>query len=370
MKISRKLIIYLLLGVLVCNLEALAAENNDTSSVDRQKRLFSSSIKESLKETYLQKTKRQFYWTENYTKAAKISKEKQKFLLLAFVGSDWCPWSQKLENEVLTQPNFAKPLKDDFILVWIDFPENSVTPSDRQETNQYLKEKFQVKEVPTLVVLDEMGEQVSSLGYLTLEADAFAMHIRDLITEYKDMRGVLETSDLSAISQQELQSLYHKAKHLGCQKHLEEIMQAGLKKDNDTFFLLEHYENLLEMGKIKDSQVLELRKKIAARDPKNIKGTHLKLAMLEFQKNSNNPKKRDRSNAAIEPLVEYIKEFGKKDQDNLWRIEMMIAQYFFSKGIVEKALKYANASYESAPDSAKAEIALSIDYLKTQQLPQ
>jgi protein disulfide-isomerase len=340
---------------------------NENSVIERQKRLFSSSIKESLKEACRLKTKRQVYWTDNFHNAVKVAKEKQKYLLLAFVGSDWCPWSQKFENEVLTQAKFAKALKEDLIFVWVDFPENAPIHTGRKETNQYLREKYHIKELPTLILLDHSDEQVCKLGYLPLEADSFADHIKALINDYNEMKEALETMDLTALAQEELQSFYAKAKNLGCNKFQEEFMQAGLKADKGTFFLLERYAGLLETAPLQDPSVLELRKAIAARDPKNEDGSHLKLAMLEFEKILNQPRKKDRLHAAVDPLIAYIKEYGKRDQENLWRVEMMIAQYFFSKGIVAKALQHAAASYDSAPDADKEEIAQSIDYLKTQK---
>lgn len=333
-----------------------------------QKHLFSSSIKESLKEAYIQKTKRQCFWSENYYKASKISKEKQKFLLLAFVGSDWCPWSQKLETEVLTQAGFTKPLKEDLVFVWVDFPENAKVPLERQETNQYLKEKYHVGELPTLVLVDDTGQQVCAIGYLPLDAEGFARHFLELMTEYKKIKMILETSNLASFSENELESLYLKAKQIGCQKFLDEIMQAGLKSDRGTFFLLERYEDLLGEEKTKEPEVLEIHKTIKARDPANLNGTQLKLAIIQFQRILNHPNKRDKPHAAIEPLIEYIREFGRKDTENAWRVEMMIAEYFFSKGIVGQALHYAASSFDSAPECAKAEIAQSIDYLKTQQI--
>ncbi len=340
----------------------------DHSTIERQKKLFSSSIIESLKEAHHLKTKRQLYWTDQFHKAVKIGKERHKYLLLAFVGSDWCPWSQKLENEVLTHAKFAKPLKDDLLFVWVDFPENERLPEERKEINSSLKEKYNVKELPTLILLDDAGEQVCKFGYMALEAEGFANHIQTLVQDYKEMKELSETTDLKTVAQDALQSFYIKAKNLGCGKLQEEFMQAGLQIDNGTFFLLERYSNLLETLKIRDPAVQELRKSIVSRDPKNLNGTHFKLAMLEFNRLSNHPKKRGNPHAAIEPLMAYVKEFGKKDEENLWKVEMMIAQYFFSKGVMTKALQHATASYDSAPDSAKEEIAQSIDYLKSQKL--
>lgn len=357
-----------LLKLKVCILSVLLLIGNlfAEEDLEKYKKLFSSSVKESLKDAYRQKTQRQRHWTDHYEKAVKVAQEKNKYLLLAFVGSDWCPWSQKFESEILTRSEFIKDLKEDVICVWIDFPENASLSSERLEMNQTLKEKYLVKELPTLILLDPWEEQVAKLNYLPLDCADFAKHIHELIGDFKEMKLVLETSDLTKLKGEELEVLYSKAKKLGCHRYIEAIINAGLTVDRGTYFLLEKYSNCLETGKIKEPQTEELRKTIIAKDPKNQTGAHLKLAMLDFQTLSNLPKKQEKPSGAVDPLLHYIKTFGKKDKENLWRIEMIIAQYLFSKGIVEKALHHANASYHSAPDAIKPEIAQSIDFLKTQ----
>lgn len=99
-----------------------AAEVNSSIIMDSQKNLLSPSIKEALKNSQMIKGRRLIYWIDNYQKGKKSSIEKDKPLLLAFVGTDWCPWSQKLEKEILTESDFVKTLKENFILVWLDFP--------------------------------------------------------------------------------------------------------------------------------------------------------------------------------------------------------------------------------------------------------
>jgi protein disulfide-isomerase len=346
----------------------LRGQENDPAAVEKQKRLFSSSIKDSLKEAHRLRTKRQLYWSEHYSKASKTAKEKQKYLLLAFVGSDWCPWSQKLENEVLTRQEFTKALKDDMILVWIDFPENASILPERREINQYLRDKFGVKEFPTLLILDESEDLVAKMAYLPFEAEQFSNQIKGLIGDYKEIKEKIETVNLESLPDDQLETLFTKSKSLSCERFTNELMAAGLKADKGPFFLLERYSELLEAGKRNEPQAAELRKMIAARDPKNALGTQLKLAVLEFQNFSEQHRKKEKIQDAVEPLVEYLKEFGKKDTDNVWRVEMMIAQYFFSKGVIGSALQHAAASFESAPETEKAEIAHSIDYLKSQEI--
>jgi len=45
-------------------------------------------------------------WLTDFMTAQQESQEKKRPILAAFVGSDWCPWCQKLESEIFNQPDF------------------------------------------------------------------------------------------------------------------------------------------------------------------------------------------------------------------------------------------------------------------------
>lgn len=129
---------------------------------------------------------------------------------------------------------------------------------------------------------------------------------------------------------------------------------------------MEKYNELAEGGKkMSDPEIKRLRKEILSRDPKNKDGAHLRLAILDFRVLSNRHKVRDNSNEAIEPLLEYVKEFKNKDKENIWQVEMMMAQYLFSRNKYELALNHAEASYETAPEIVKSEIGQTVEYMKT-----
>jgi len=332
-----------------------------------QKHLFSSSVKEALKSSSISKSRRLLYWTENVQKAKKIAQETDRALLLAFVGSKWCPWSQKLEEEVLTHQDFIKSLKEDFILVWLDFPESTLFSTTVKEENWQLKETYNIQELPTLLLINQEGEVISHFGYIPLDAQSLANTIKEVYGDYEQIKQVLEGAEFATLSSERVQELYLKAKKLDCKRYQEKLLEAGVFKGKGSYFLLEKYASLLEKGKKQEGETVELRKKIADLDPKNAQGTHLQLALLDFQKNSTLSAKKSHTKLAIAPLLDYIQQFGKTDHKNLWRVEMMIAQHLFSKGYSSRALKHAQASYDSAPEEAKAEIAQSLEYLKAQQ---
>ena len=39
-------------------------------------------------------------WYQNYNQAKELAKKENKYMLMDFTGSDWCPWCKKLSKEV------------------------------------------------------------------------------------------------------------------------------------------------------------------------------------------------------------------------------------------------------------------------------
>jgi len=329
-----------------------------------KKHLFSSSVKEGLTEAQFYKNKRVLYWGENYQKALKNCKEAGKSLLIAFVGSEWCPWSQKLQLDVLIKPDFIKILKNDFVFLWIEFPEN-LSSTEKGEKEQ-LKEKYSIQELPTLVLIDPDGEEMTKIGFMPFEAKEFAVYLIKLHEQFKEIKDCIENFNLKNCTFEELKDYYARADSFTNKDYREKILNVGLQIDEGSYFLLEKYAAFIKNGKIKDPEVLSLRKKITDSDPKNLDGVHLRLAMLDFQKLSSHIRKRDKPAAAIEPLLMYLKEFGQNDLEHVWQIEMTIAKYLFSKGLIQPALEHAKESYKAAPEKIKRDIAQSIDYLEAQ----
>ncbi len=302
--------------------------------------------------------RRSAVWNENYGQSLTSAKNTGKVLLLAFMGAGWCPWSEKLEREILNEPAFLEPLKEDLQFVWFSCPEETKRSGTELLT---LKEKYGVQEYPTLVFITPGQEEMFKVGYLPLSPKEFAARLKKMIADFRELFGKLEENN--PISPEELESLYVKARDLNCSRYKEKLMQMGLEKDKGTFFLIEKYIQLTSSGNKKEAELV--RDEIVDRDPKNLKGSQLRLAIFDFQTRSVRLKKKDNPYSVVKPLVEYVQRFGEKDKENLWRVQMMMAQYLFAKNEVQEALNQAKASFESAPQESKAEIAETIDYLKS-----
>lgn len=298
-------------------------------------------------------------WSENFAQALAEAQNSGKVLLLAFMGAGWCPWSEKLEREILSEPAFLEPLRIDVQFVWLACPEESKRYGS--ELKQ-LKEKYGVDEFPTLVVITPQQEEMFKVGYLPLSAKEFAARLKQMVGDFKELFGRLE-KDLTPMSLEELESLYIKARDLKSLRYKERLMEEGLKQDKGTFFLLEKYAELVEAGNKKEAA--PFREKIIERDPKNLKGSQLRLAIFDFQTRATRLKRKGSPHTVVKPLLEYIAKFGEKDKENLWKVRMMMAQYLFTKNEVKDALEHASASYQTAPEESKKEISETIDYLKT-----
>ena len=104
-------------------------------------------------------------WLTDFELAKQKSEEEQLPMLVNFTGSDWCPYCKKLEKEVFSQPEFANYVKENFILLKIDFPQNHPLASDILNLRKELAEKYKIKEFPAVVFLSKNGEFILKTGY-------------------------------------------------------------------------------------------------------------------------------------------------------------------------------------------------------------
>ena len=104
-------------------------------------------------------------FTTDYDGALERAASRGVHTLVLFTGSDWCCWCQKLEEEVLSKPEFVAKAKELYELVYCDFPSEKKLPEEIAARNKKLEEKYKVEGFPTVVVLDKTGQKVATLGY-------------------------------------------------------------------------------------------------------------------------------------------------------------------------------------------------------------
>lgn len=295
-------------------------------------------------------------WNEDYKVALETANKCNKDIVLAFVGNDWCPWSQKLQAEVFSQQSFIEKM-DDFVLIRID-----LSQYQDQSERTLLKEKFEVEEIPSILIVNSKEEkEMARIGYIPLPAVEFA----NLITEISSKHQEISKAEFNDLEGPKLQEFYFSTLKFGFNEFRYAILTAGLQKDKTPFFLLEKYKLLVEAGKINKKETLDVRKELVKRDPKNEHGVHRTLAVVDFHYRSSKYRLRKKPEEVVKPLIEYINQFGQNDSEHLWKIQMMIAQFYFSRDRLQSAIKYAQASYKVAPEQAKEEIQHSLDFLQS-----
>ena len=286
----------------------------------------------------------------DYSKAL----EGDKPILMAFVGSEWCPWSDKILQEVLTQPEFENALKESVVFVRVDFPYTGISPESEK-----LKEKFNIRQLPTLVLVSSKEEEIAKMGYLPLKPVEFAVHLERILHGYKKLVSRVNESDLNQMPIEEMRHLYRESYIYNLAKFKDALLSVGISRDPGTFFLLEKYSALV---KAEPKKAKELREQIETKDPENKEGSILQLAVIDFHARA---EVSDDTQKVLKPLKKYLREFGEQDRGNVWRVQMMIAQYLFhKKENKEDTFKAAEKAIEAAPEEAKPELRDFLSYMR------
>ena len=117
-------------------------------------------------------------WTEDFKAACAQAKKEGKLVYACFSGSDWCGFCIMLESEVLSDPLFVAVVADDYVLVFIDSPENKALLSERAKAeNGKLTEKYGIRGFPTTLILDGNGNKIGKTGYRQGGAAEYVKHL-------------------------------------------------------------------------------------------------------------------------------------------------------------------------------------------------
>ena len=120
-------------------------------------------------------------WLTDFAKAQQLAKEEKKLVLLDFTGSDWCPPCKLLHKNVFSTHEFNDFAKENLVLVLVDFPNSKPISDQQKKANGKLGEKYKVQLLPTIVVLDSNGKQLSfTAGYHEETAKEFIDNLKKL----------------------------------------------------------------------------------------------------------------------------------------------------------------------------------------------
>ena len=103
-------------------------------------------------------------WLTDFEQAKASAKKDGKAIVAAFVGSDWCGYSVRMQKEVFEQPAFATWAAANAVLLLVDFPLRELPPAQLAH-NRDLARLYGVRGYPTVVLLDATGKQVGLLRH-------------------------------------------------------------------------------------------------------------------------------------------------------------------------------------------------------------
>lgn len=127
-------------------------------------------------------------WQTDFETAKKMAKEKDRYILLNFSGSDWCIPCIRLRKEVFDSKEFLKLADSSLVLLNADFPRNKKNqlPKDQQRKNDALAEKYNSSgQFPLTLILTPDGKVVRSWeGYPKNDVHYFLNEIKSACDAY------------------------------------------------------------------------------------------------------------------------------------------------------------------------------------------
>jgi thiol-disulfide isomerase/thioredoxin len=266
-------------------------------------------------------------WSSDYAGSKKLAAESKKDLLIDFTGSDWCGWCIKLNDEVFKHEEFKTGVKDNFVLVELDFPKDkSKLSAEVQAQNDELSDQYGVQGFPTILLTDAQGRPYASTGYQRGGPAAYVTHLNEL----RARKGQRDEAFESA------QSLEGVAK---AKAFIDALDAMELEETMITNF----YGDIVE--KIKEA------------DPKDETGFGKKAAAKErldkFQKTLQEFAAKEDMDGALAHVNETLKQGGFGTEETL-QMMMTKAVIFAQQQKFDEALKAVDEAKAYAPDSPMA----------------
>ena len=101
-------------------------------------------------------------FTDDFEAARAEAAKSGKMMLAVFSGSDWCHWCKVLEKNYLSKSDFVEEAKKDFVLVFIDSPQDkSLLSETAARNNERLVKEYKISGFPTVKILKADGGEVA-----------------------------------------------------------------------------------------------------------------------------------------------------------------------------------------------------------------
>ncbi|WP_201456327.1 thioredoxin family protein [Chlamydia sp. 17-3921] len=314
----------------------------------------------------IQSDSQKLIWYTNYREALQKSRESTLPMMIFFSGSDWNGPCMRIRKEVLNSSDFAKKVYGKFICLEVDYPKHSPQNESIYQQNLVLKTLFKINELPCLVLLSHDEQEIYKIGSFGNETGA---NLGESLCHIVESDSLLKSAFpvMATLSMAELQRYYRLAEELSRKDFLLQALELGVRND-DYFFLSEKFRLLVENGKMDSEECQKIKKRLLSKDSKNEKQTHFTVALIEFQELAKRSREgvRQEASQVIAPLESYLSLFGHQDKESVWRIEMMIAQFYLESDQWKNALQHAEVAFETAPKEVRSHISRSLEYIRHQ----
>jgi thioredoxin-related protein len=273
-------------------------------------------------------------WSSDFAAAKKEAADSKKDLLIDFTGSDWCGWCIKLNDEVFKHDEFKTGVKDKFVLVEIDFPNDKSKLSEAtQKQNEELGKTYAIQGYPTILLTDSDGKPYAATGYEKGGAASYVKHL-DTLREKKAKRDEAFKTAASAQGVEKAKALVSALKAM----ELEDEVVAKFYGD--------------------------VAEQIKAADPKDetgfSKAAAAKQRIGKYQEELTEFAKKQDFDGALTLTDKTIKE-GGFESDETQQLMMTKAMIYAQMKKFDEALKAVDEAKAFAPDS---EISAGLDGFK------
>jgi len=102
----------------------------------------------------------------NFDDALDASRKRHRPVVILFTGSDWCPYCQSQESEVISTGPFEQYKNSHFVFMVVDDLRNTTMLDDEKARVTTLEQQFHITEFPTMVVVDSTRKELGRVeGY-------------------------------------------------------------------------------------------------------------------------------------------------------------------------------------------------------------
>ncbi|HDS16530.1 MAG TPA: thioredoxin family protein [Proteobacteria bacterium] len=209
-------------------------------------------------------------WLSDFAGARELAGKENKFLLIDFTGSDWCSWCKKLDQEVFSQDIFLKESAKNFVLVKLDFPQQSQLGEKLTQQNQALSKTYEISGFPSIILADAAGVEFARTGYQPGGPEAYLALLEGFVENFRrSLQLQSEAAALTGVAKAEkldqaVALLVQNGSRSGYQSLADEIIsldgdgRAGLRPKYELPRKLNEIEGRLNQDKDFDRAVADL----------------------------------------------------------------------------------------------------------------